>query len=155
VNFASAGDLSRLGLNRLFFFFRLYRPFQSYGAVLRDDLHVVRSGGKRFIFHDCATDLSRELPVIRIFFLLLRRGLVLVAVPLIHFRVVGGDLGRVVVLLCPEHTKTDQEKDSGEQGSRSCFCHLFHLVQACLTTMSAKPPWMAAARINREQVGES
>ena len=57
IDLAGAGNFCSFRSNGLLFFFRFHRAFESYRAVLRDDLDVVRSGGERFVFHDGATNL--------------------------------------------------------------------------------------------------
>src|SRR5579859_2403468 len=86
---SSTHYLCGFGFDRLLFLVRVHRSFQSDNSILGNHLDVVCVRGKGLVFHQGPTHMLGESPIRAIFFLLLGRGFVLVAVTLVHFCVVG------------------------------------------------------------------
>src|ERR1035441_7330748 len=94
-----------LGLDSLLLVLGPYRPFKRDLAVLRDDLHIVGIGGQGFVFHNRLPNLLRDIAVGTILLLLIGRGLILVAISLIHFGVVSRWRGRLPCWLLCQHER--------------------------------------------------
>src|SRR5439155_11331312 len=89
-DFALPRNCRSFCFNSLFFFLCIYGSLQRNHSVLRDDLNVVCVSGKRFVFHNRATNLPGEFTIRTVFLLLIRSRFGFAPIALVDFGVVWG-----------------------------------------------------------------
>src|SRR6266478_3613905 len=106
-DFALPRNCRSFCFNSLFFFLGVYGPFECHHSVLCDDFNVVCVSGKRFVFHNCASNLPGKFPIRSIVLLLIRSRFGLAPIALVDFGVVGGLLALLGVgVLRPDQSQS-------------------------------------------------
>src|SRR5450759_1026216 len=97
--------------------------------ILGDDLHVVRVGGKRFVFHEGLPNLLSDVPVRAIFLLLIGGELVLFPIPFVDLGIVNcwSCLLRSW-FLCQCERPTAEQQTGTQKGTKSSSTKHLHLL---------------------------